>query len=84
MGSCRFVACSVNGALCISLWSTRRSNSRIRTVRRHKMSIKDVRDCWQSSRALCEEFSAHTSEAVSTPPQSTFILDAINHLTALK
>ncbi len=35
----------------------------IRTARRHKVSIKDAWDCWRNSRALCEKFSAHTSEA---------------------
>ncbi len=34
----------------------------IRTARRHKASILDARDCWSNSRALCEKFSAHTSE----------------------
>ncbi len=34
----------------------------IRTARRHKVSVKDDRDCWSNSRALCEKFPAHTSE----------------------
>lgn len=33
---------------------------------RHKASIKDARDCWQNSRALCEKFSAHTDSCVYT------------------
>ncbi len=33
------------------------------TARRHKASIKDALDCWRNSRALCEKFPVHTSEA---------------------
>ncbi len=43
-----------------------RSISRVRTRYKdcpHKASIKDARDCWRNSRALCVKFSAHTSEA---------------------
>ncbi len=31
----------------------------MRTARRHKASIKDARDFWRNSRALCEKFPVH-------------------------
>ncbi len=51
--------------LCISanaciLVQSHVSGLNIRTDRRHKASIKDARDCWSNSRALCEKFSTHT------------------------
>jgi len=59
---------SHNVRLCITanaciLVQSHVSGPDIRTARRHKASIKDVRDCWSNSRALCEKFPAHTSEA---------------------
>ncbi len=59
---------SYNVRLCITanaciLVQSHVSGLDIRTARRHKASIKDARDCWSNSQALCEKFSAHTSEA---------------------
>ncbi len=54
----------ITGNACI-LVQTHVSGLDMRTARRHKVSIKDIkaRDCWSNSRALCEKFSVHTSEA---------------------
>ncbi len=53
---------SYNVRLCITtdaciLVQSHVSGLDIRTARRHKASIKDTRDCWRNSHALCEKFS---------------------------
>ncbi len=58
---------SYNVRLCITtnaciLVQSHVSGLDIRTAWRHEASIKDARDCWSNSHALCE-FCAHTSEA---------------------
>ncbi len=59
---------SYNICLCVTanaciLVQSHVSGLDIRTAWRHKVNIKDAQDCWSNSRALCEKFSAHTSEA---------------------